>query len=244
MTISMRTLVVGLALGCAVAVGGLATATSPANGATSRSRASGPARVDPRADGFEIGLGEWALAPEAKAIRPGTVTLVIRNRGTVVHGLELEIDRRGDDDDDKVKAESIELRPGQATRLTLTLPPGIYDIECSVGGHKSMGMSGVLEVRDDAPLVAVRRATAPSTVAIAGFAYKPATLKTTVGTTVTWRNDDVAPHTVTGKGLASKQLGKGATFRQRFARPGTFAYLCAIHPSMRGKVVVAARRPS
>ena len=236
MTIGMRTLALGLALGGAVAVGGLATATSTASGATS------PARLDPRAGGFEIGLGEWALAPEAKAIRPGTVTLVIRNRGTVVHGLELELDRRGDDDDDKVKAESIDLRPGQVTRLTLTLPPGIYDIECSVGGHKSMGMSGVLEVRADAPFVAARRATAPSTVAIAGFAYKPATLKTTVGTTVTWRNEDAAPHTVTGKGISSPQLGKGATFRKRFARAGTFAYLCAIHPSMRGKVVVAARR--
>ena len=236
MTTTMRTILPGLALGAAVAFGGLATATSTASGASS------PARVDPRAGGFEIGLGEWALAPEAKAIRPGTVTLVIRNRGTMVHGLELEIDRRGDDDDDKLKAESIELRPGQVTRLTLTLPPGVYDTECSVGGHKSRGMSGVLEVRDDAPLVAVRPATAPSTVSIAGFAYKPATLKTTVGTTVTWRNDDAAPHTVTGKGLSSPQLGKGATFRQRFARAGTFAYLCAIHPSMRGKVVVAARR--
>ena len=236
MTIGMRTLLLGVALTSAVALGGLATATTTASGATS------PSRVDPRAGGFEIGLGEWAIALEAKAIRPGTVTLVIRNRGTVVHGLELELDRRGDDDEDKLKAESIELRPGQATRLTLTLPPGVYDVECSVGGHKSMGMSGVLEVRDDAPLVAVRRTTAPSTVAIAGFTYKPATLKTTVGATVTWRNDDAAPHTVTGKGLSSPQLGKGATFRQRFARPGIFAYLCAIHPSMRGKVVVAARR--
>ena len=40
-----------------------------------------PRRVDPRAGGLEIALGEWALTPEALVIRPGRVTFVIRNRG-------------------------------------------------------------------------------------------------------------------------------------------------------------------
>lgn len=244
----MRTLILGLALGSAVALGGLGSGTTTASGATSpgtgKSGGSGPARVDPRAGGFELDLGEWALVPEAKAIRPGDVTFVIRNRGKFVHGFEIEITRRGGGDDDRLKAESMELRPGQATRLTLSLPPGVYDIECSVGDHDNLGMRGVLEVRRDAPLVAVPRAGRPSTVAISGFVFKPATLKTTVGATATWRNDDAAPHTVTGKGLSSRQLGRGDTFRQRFTRAGTFAYVCALHPGMRGKVVVASRSTS
>lgn len=243
---TMRTLFVVLALGSAVGLGGLAaaTVTAAAEGATrppsGKSSRPAPTRVDPRAGGFEIGLGEWALVPEARAIRPGSVTFVIRNSGKFVHGFEIEITRRGDDDD-RLKAESLELHPGQATRLTLNLPPGVYDIECSVGNHDDMGMRGVLEVREDAPLVSVRRAASSTTVAISGFAYKPATLKTTVGATVTWRSDDAAPHTVTGEQLSSRQLGKGGSFRHRFARAGTFSYVCALHPGMRGKVVVAPR---
>lgn len=32
-------------------------------------------------------LGEWAVTPEAAAIRPGRVTFVIHNRGTMGHGV-------------------------------------------------------------------------------------------------------------------------------------------------------------
>jgi plastocyanin len=104
-----------------------------------------------------------------------------------------------------------------------------------------MGMRGRLEVREDAPLVAPRRATTRSTVDIAGFAYKPATLRTTVGSVVTWRNLDAAPHTATGRQFSSPQLRKGGTFRHRFTRAGTYAYVCALHPGMHGKVIVAPR---
>ena len=67
-----------------------------------------PERVDPRAGGFEIVLGEWAITPEAKAIRPGTVTFVIRNRGTMGHGYEMELegDSSGHGSGDLFKAES------------------------------------------------------------------------------------------------------------------------------------------
>ena len=100
-------------------------------------------------------------------------------------------------------------------------------------------MRGVLEVREDAPLVAPASAGTRSTVAIQSFAFKPATLRTTAGTVVTWRNLDPAPHTASAEQFSSPQLRKGATYRRRFARPGTYSYLCALHPGMRGKVVVA-----
>jgi plastocyanin len=247
----VRAFLLVAALASAAALGGgLAAANIPAETESTQSRAGGrsseqgSARVDPRAGGFEIGLGEWALTPEARAIRPGPVTFVIRNRGRFVHGFEIEIRRRERDldRDERVKAESMELRPGQATRMTLNLQPGVYDIECSVSDHDDMGMRGVLEVRADAPLVAARPSAPPSTVVISGFAYKPATLKTTVGRTVTWRNADAAPHTATGKQFSSPQLGKGGSYRRRFTQVGTYSYVCALHPGMRGKVVVAGRR--
>jgi plastocyanin len=57
---------------------------------------------------------------------------------------------------------------------------------------------------------------------------------------VTWTNDDDDEHTVTATDASfdSGVMGAGATHRQRFPTAGTFAFLCAIHPEMRGEVVV------
>jgi YVTN family beta-propeller protein len=80
-------------------------------------------------------------------------------------------------------------------------------------------------------------------VSIANFAFAPATLAITAGESVTWSNDDGAPH-----GLAYKDGTKGidvllpgASFSRTYDKPGTFDYLCAVHPYMTGKVVVQAR---
>ena len=243
---SSRVLLLVLALAGVAALGGaLATAGSSAGARQAQAPArTGAAGVDPRSGGFEIALGEWALTPEARAIRPGRVTFVIANRGKFRHGFELEIRRvdddrhDGDHDDD---AKSVKLAPGEKTTLTLDLAPGVYEIECFISHHDEMGMRGVLEVRADAPLLRPRPATSRATVDIAGFAFKPARLKTTAGTTVTWRNVDPAPHTATGTQFSSPQLGKGASYRHRFTQPGTYAYVCALHPGMRGTVVVARR---
>lgn len=236
----------GLASGQAADAPKSAAAQSTAGSSTA---ASGG--VDPRSGGFEVALGEWALSPEARAIRPGPVTFVIRNRGKFRHGLELEIrrvdgrhgddlhghDRHGDDRDDD-DAKSIRLEPGETTRMTLNLAPGVYEIECFVSHHDERGMEGVLEVRQDAPLLEPPAASRTA-VEISGFAFKPATLRTTVGKTVVWRNADAAPHTATAAQFTSPQLGKGASYRRKFTKAGTYTYLCALHPGMRGKVVVA-----
>lgn len=82
----------------------------------------------------------------------------------------------------------------------------------------------------------------PDVVAINGFAFLPATLGVRVGNTVTWTNRDEDPHTVVaGDGsFRSQVLGSGGTFSFTFPRPGTFDYVCSIHPFMHGTVVVTA----
>ncbi len=77
-------------------------------------------------------------------------------------------------------------------------------------------------------------------VAIAGFAFKPATLNILVGTTVVWHNNDVASHTVTArdKSFDSGGLSKDGTFSFTFKQKGTFEYYCQIHPQMKGEIVV------
>ena len=202
-----------------------------------------PRRVDPREDGFEIALGEWAITPESDAIRPGRVTFVIKNHGTVPHGFEIELesDSSGHHGSDELfKAESGYLQPGDSTRMTFDLGPEVYKIECLVEGHDDMGMEGLLEVREGAPLVMEEPETRPDQVSISDFAFAPGTLEVSAGTEVTWTNADPTDHTVTAfdGGFGSDSLGDGATFSHTFSEPGTYPYRCAIHPDMEGKVKV------
>ncbi|MFI5972202.1 plastocyanin/azurin family copper-binding protein [Streptomyces sp. NPDC051452] len=81
-----------------------------------------------------------------------------------------------------------------------------------------------------------------NTVTINNFAFSPATLKVKAGTTVTWTNRDSDAHTVTSAGtggpLHSAALATHATYTYTFTKPGTYAYLCTIHPFMTGTVEV------
>lgn len=77
-------------------------------------------------------------------------------------------------------------------------------------------------------------------VTIDNFAFAPATLTVKAGGTVTWTNRDEEPHTVaaTDGSFHSPGMGTGATFSHTFPTAGKFDYVCSIHPSMHGTVVV------
>jgi plastocyanin len=80
-----------------------------------------------------------------------------------------------------------------------------------------------------------------ATIHIKNNAYLPAKITVAMGTTVTWINDDEdMTHNVvsTGKVFESKVFGTGGHYSFTFATPGTYEYLCSIHPEMRGKVIV------
>lgn len=76
-------------------------------------------------------------------------------------------------------------------------------------------------------------------VTIAGFSYKPATLRVAKGTRVSFANDSNTAHTATRAGsFTTGRIKPGRSVAIRFARKGTFAYHCTIHPFMHGKIVV------
>jgi plastocyanin len=77
-------------------------------------------------------------------------------------------------------------------------------------------------------------------VTIQNFAFAPAAITVKAGTTVTWTNNDTAPHTVTGdtSGPGSPQIAPGGTYSYTFTTAGTFPYHCSIHPNMRAAVTV------
>jgi plastocyanin len=81
---------------------------------------------------------------------------------------------------------------------------------------------------------------AEATVTIEDFAFNEATIEIAAGTTVTWTNNDTAPHTVTStEGVFdSGRLDGSATFSFTFTEPGEYAYFCEFHPGMQGTIVV------
>jgi plastocyanin len=79
------------------------------------------------------------------------------------------------------------------------------------------------------------------TIRLVDFAFDPSTITVTAGTTVTWVNAGAALHTVTatdGSWDSGLVRAGGGTFVRRFPTPGTFTYLCSLHPSMTGVVRV------
>ena len=77
-------------------------------------------------------------------------------------------------------------------------------------------------------------------VNISGFAFAPQTLRISIGTKVTWTNNDSVNHTVTSQDnlFNSGTIARSATFSFTFTQSGTFDYHCQIHPSMTGKIIV------
>ena len=127
----------------------------------------------------------------------------------------------------------------------VTVPPGRLR---SVLGVTSVsyvpGGSPLAVIRDaslDAPR-AGRAAAAAAAVDIGGFAFSPPQLTVAVGTRITWTNHDDMPHTVTHAGtprlFGSPPLDTGERYDRVFDRPGTYRYVCSIHPHMQGVVVV------
>jgi len=87
---------------------------------------------------------------------------------------------------------------------------------------------------------AVTAAATPATVQIDNFAFAPAALTVTAGTTVTWKNEDDSPHRIGDKNgtFKSAALDTDDTFSHTFAAPGEYPYICTIHPYMVGKIIV------
>ena len=80
------------------------------------------------------------------------------------------------------------------------------------------------------------------TISIKDFAFHPASLKVSVGDTVTVTNDDGTTHTWAADDMSiwdSGDLAPGKTFKRTFDKAGTFAYHCHIHQTMKGTVVVS-----
>jgi plastocyanin len=92
-----------------------------------------------------------------------------------------------------------------------------------------------------------RASAATYRVTMQGYAFTPATLTVPAGSTVTWTNQDTAPHDVkTTSGpvqIHSPMLNKGESWSFTFTTAGSYAYYCTVHPNMTAGIAVQAAAP-
>ena len=105
------------------------------------------------------------------------------------------------------------------------------------------GRLGIVLAAALTAVVATATAALAAEVAIQDFEFRPQTVGVEVGGSVTWTNEDAAPHHATADDGAfdtgTLQPGESATVT--FEDPGTFPYFCEIHPFMQGEVQVGAQ---
>jgi plastocyanin len=152
------------------------------------------------------------------------------------------------------------------TETTDTVTPGddVIDAEEDAGGvtdttttsdEDSLSSAGATDIGEDDDAganeeVIVRIPEGASE--LTEDAYTPNPVEVNVGGTVTWINDDLAPHTATAGSSSSGSTGmfggtddspeiigpEGDTQSFTFDEAGEFEYYCTLHPNMVGTVVV------
>ena len=79
-------------------------------------------------------------------------------------------------------------------------------------------------------------------IRIASFRFVPAADTVQVGQSVTFRNEDLVPHTATAddstRKFESGTIAANGTWRFTARRKGVMSYHCRFHPTMRGTIVV------
>ncbi|MHC4536403.1 MAG: rhodanese-like domain-containing protein [Planctomycetota bacterium] len=77
-------------------------------------------------------------------------------------------------------------------------------------------------------------------IIIDNFTFNPPKLQIPINTTVAWMQNEEIAHIIAAldDSFKSNTLLKGDNFSFTFTKTGTYEYQCAIHPAMRGKIVV------
>jgi amicyanin len=130
---------------------------------------------------------------------------------------------------------------GHAAQTAVT-PPSITFQSDMTPGMKPNAMPG-MEMPPGSGSATSADAPPPAdgkSVNITDFKFNPATLTVPAGTTVTWTNQDEEPHTIAAKdgSFHSPGMDTHATYSFTFTTPGSYDYICGIHPFMTGTVVV------
>ena len=189
----------------------------------------------PTAPAGGVSVVDFAFRPSSLTVTAGaTVTWI--NRGAAPHTVTAN---------DKSFDSGVFVAGARYTR-TFSVP-GTYQYTCTL--HPQMVGTLFVAPKSGGPIPTPRPTPKPprppppataATVDAADLFFRPETISVRAGTTVTWRNVGAAPHTVTARdgSFDSGIFDAGATWSHTFAAPGTFAYVCAVHPQMTGTIVI------
>ena len=118
---------------------------------------------------------------------------------------------------------------------------------CSGGGATTAPTSAPeasVEASAEAPAAAActkSSAAGEVAVAIEGFAFSPADISVTVGQTITFTNNDSAPHTATldDGTCTTPNINNGGSDGLTFSAAGSYPFHCNVHPDMKGTITVS-----
>ena len=144
---------------------------------------------------------------------------------------------------------------GAIIDMYFTDPGGLNPFVNHAFAYAQAGAVGVFKVANSSSSTTITGSTTSSTQTgpqvsiLAGSAanttktyYSPPSITVVMGVnnTVTWTNNDNAPHTVTATdgSFDSGNLNAGQSWTHTFTKPGTYTYRCTYHPWMTGTVIV------
>jgi plastocyanin len=178
------------------------------------------------------------LDPVELRIRPGTA-VTFRNDDGERHRLR---SRAG------AEFDTGNLEPGQARSIRFTVA-GTYPY-VDERDRDAMQYHGTIVVTSPAGTTSPGKGgsgggaepASSATIRFAGRQFSPSVITVRAGAVVTFRNDDGRSHTAsaTNKTFDTGVLAAGASARATLATPGTYRYLCLIHPEMTGTITVQA----
>lgn len=129
--------------------------------------------------------------------------------------------------------------PSRAMAILLAGVIAVLGLVVSYGS--AAGSTGVGGSTDVGHRIAVVSTILPNTIVIKNFVFGSASLVVAPGTKISIVNQDRAPHTITA---VNKSFDTGTVpggQRGEFTAPntpGTYSYVCTIHPSMTGTLIV------
>ncbi len=119
--------------------------------------------------------------------------------------------------------------------------------QCHLPFAKDDYLTNLAKLAGKFPSDAKVAAAGPTDVTITNWVFGPGAVKITAGQSVTWINGDDSPHQITIVGADGKQgqrselMLKGQSAKLQFDAAGNIAYVCGLHPSMKGTIEVAAK---
>lgn len=116
--------------------------------------------------------------------------------------------------------------------------------QCHLPFAKDDYLTNLAKLAGKFPATAPVAPGGPADVVIRGFSFGPGALKVTAGQSVTWTNVDDSPHQISLVGSVKRRselILKGQAATMQFDEAGNIAYVCGLHPGMKGTIEVADR---